>query len=198
MPLRNDIAKILVGFTLVFCCSVGVYSQKAKTGQTLFMVDCASALNPGQERFFANPGGKSWQEYSNAEEVPELNGDNGESTFAVKTSSGFNSVRWMFDGQDNSIVEESCFSKSGELRSLNYEMRTAWGWGYEEHKVFGISGKTVQNEKRFFDTTSNQTISRPPQADDVPDFLRPEIYSSFNSLPFIATFNKQRVNAPKK
>jgi hypothetical protein len=96
------------------------------------------------------------------------------------------------------VIEETCFSKSGELRSLHYEMRTAWGWGYEEHKVFGISGMTVQRKKRFFDTATNRDIARPRMANDVPDFLKPEIYSSFEKLPFIATFNKQRVNAPQK
>lgn len=104
----------------------------------------------------------------------------------------------MYGGEDNSVNEEICFSKSGELRSLHYEMRTAWGWGYEDQKVFGISRMTVQHKKRFFDTASNRTIARPRQADDVPDFLKPETYSSFNTLPFIAEFNKPRTDAPQK
>jgi hypothetical protein len=195
MPPRNNVAKIAAVFTLVCCCGLSAYPQ-TKAGQTRFIVNCGSGQ--GQERIFANPGGKSWREYSSVKKVPQVNGENGESIFAVRIAPGFSSVRWMYAGEDNSVIEESCFSKTGELRSLHYEMRTAWGWGYEEHKVLSASGATLQRKKRFFDTDSNRTIARPHQADDVPNFLEPEIYSSFNSLPFIATLNKPRTDATQK
>ena len=195
MPHRNNISKIATVLTLLCCCSAVAYSQ-TKAGRTRFIASCGSGQ--GQERIFANPGGKSWREYSSLKKVPRLSSEIGESAFAVKISSRFNSVRWMYGGEDDSVIEESCFSKTGELRSLHYEMRTAWGWGYEEQKVLNASGATVQRKKRFFDTGSNRTIARPQQADDVPDFLEPTIYSSFDSLPFIATLNKPRADATQK
>jgi hypothetical protein len=104
----------------------------------------------------------------------------------------------MQGGEDNSVSEESCFGASKLLRSMRYEMRTDWGWGYEDERSFSESGSAVKRRTRFFDTATNQTIRRPRQADDVPGFLKPEIYRSLDSLPFIALVKKARVNATQK
>jgi hypothetical protein len=76
-------------------------------------------------------------------------------------------------------------------------MRTAWGWGFAESCSF-VGGAVFRHIIKFFDTESGRTIPRPRQADDVPNFLNPEIYWSFNTLPFIAIFNKPRTDAPQK
>ena len=163
------------------------------------MAHCSSDLNQSFERTFANPDLKGWKEYNNSKEVPPLDLENGEQVFTVTlSSSGRKYVRSVEYGQDSATYQSYCYDQAGILRSLSYEMRTAWGWGYEANRLFGNSGRTVQRTQRFFDTASNKDIPRPQQADDVPEFLKPTIYSSFNLLPFIATFNKLRVNAPQK
>jgi hypothetical protein len=207
MPRRNDIAKVRTARTLVmlFCVTCAVTSafsqQQAKaTSQVLvLMAHCSSDLNQSSERIFANPDLKGWKEYSSTKEVPPLDLENGEQAFTVTlSSSGRKYVRSVEYGPDSATYQSYCYDQAGKLRSLRYEMRTAWGWGYEDNRVFGDSGRTIQHTRRFFDTDSNRNIPRPSQADDVPDFLKPTIYPSFNLLPFIATFNKLRVNAPQK
>lgn len=207
MPRRNDIATTLASRTLLvlFCgtCAItSAFSQQqanATPQVRVLMAHCLSDLNQSFERTFANPDLKGWKEYSNPKEVPPLNLENGEQAFMVTVnSSGKKYVRSVAYGEDSATYQSYCYDQAGVLRSLSFEMRTAWGWGYEEQKAFGVSGITVQHKKRFFDTASNRAITRPRQADDVPNFLKPEIYSSFNTLPFIAIFKKPRTDAPQK
>jgi hypothetical protein len=206
MPRRNDIAKVLTTRTLLvlFCVTCAVTSafsqQQAKATQVrVLMAHCSPDLNQSSERTFANPDLKGWKEYSNIKEVPSLDLDNGEQVFTVTlSSSGRKYVRSVAYGEDSATHQSYCYDQGGKLSSLRYEMRTAWGWGYEDKRVFGASGSTIQHTRRFFDTDSNRNIPRPKQADDVAGFLKPTIYPSFNLLPFIATFNKLRVNAPQK
>jgi hypothetical protein len=207
MPRHNDITKIMALRTLLalFCgaCAVtSAFSQqqlKATPQVRVLMAHCSPDLNQSSERTFADPDLKGWKEYSNPKEVPPLDLENGEQVFTVSLSpSGRKYVRSVEYGEDSATYQSYCYDQAGILRSLSYEMRTAWGWGYEDNRVFGDSGRTIQHTRRFFDTDSNRNIPRPSQADDVLDFLKPTIYPSFDLLPFIATFNKLRVNAPQK
>ncbi|HEV8183476.1 MAG TPA: hypothetical protein VGQ61_13945 [Candidatus Angelobacter sp.] len=189
--------KPLVLFCGFFCIVPKALPQPNKTALGPDLVTrCAPGLEYGHERVFANPGLKSWKEYASLRDVPQLNGDNGEIAFAVKTTLRANSVLLVQNGEDYSILEESCFVRSGSLKWVHYRMQTGWGWGYEDDRGFNTSGKTLQRSIRFFDTATEKTILRPRQADDVPDFLKPTIYRSFDSLPFATTLKKPRVNAP--
>jgi hypothetical protein len=201
MPRRNDIAKILivsaVALVIIPADAMIVLAQSSKQMRRIAVaVKCDPARDHGPERIFANAGLKSWQEYATVEAVPPLSRDNHEQMFVVSlNSSGLKHVYLVEYNEDASISHTYCYDKVGMLRTLSYEIRTDWGWGYSEERVLDSTGGILRRNKRFFDTESNETIARPRQADDVPDFLKPEIYSSFNTLPFIAIFNKQRVNA---
>jgi hypothetical protein len=201
MARRNDISRI-VGFLLLLLC--GVFCSVLSAAQTSkpirkvkVVVQCGPDLDQAAARIFANPGLKIWKEYSKVEEVPPLDRDNGEQMFAVSLdSSGRKHVRLVEYNEDASISETYCYDQTGALLSLQYEIRTDWGWGYTEERLLGPTGGTARRTKRFFDTASNQTIPRPRQADDVPSFLEATIYPSFNELPFIELLKKPRVNAP--
>jgi hypothetical protein len=204
MPRRNDIAKILIigaefmVFFGVFRIELGALQRRDKSAANpTFISQCAPDMEQAHERVFANPGAKTWKEYANVDEVGQLDGDNDETIFVLKTnSSGSDFMRLIEDGEDRSTLEESCYARSGALRSMHYEMRTPWGWGYEDERLFNAAGKTLRHSARFFDTATHKNLPRPRLANDVPNLLMPRIYHSFDALPFIATLKKPRVNAP--
>jgi hypothetical protein len=182
-----------------FCAAMQASSQsEQKSLQMSLAGRCAPALERARDRIFANPGSQSWKEFGDLKDMPYLDGNNGEFIFTIRTDFRNSFVHLMREGEDNSVSEENCFGASGGLLSLRYEMRTAWGWGYEDERSFSIEGKALHHRTRFFDTDSNKTIQRPRQADDVPGFLKPEIYRSLDSLPFSALLKKASVNAPQK
>jgi hypothetical protein len=159
---------------------------------------CAPDLAAVTERVFANPGGKTWNEYATVKKVPRLDGDKGEMTVTVKTSaSGHHFVRSIEYGEDNARFQTDCYEQDGRLLSSHYEMRTAWGWGYEEKRTLSSGKKAWSKSVRFFDLKNNQAIQRPEQAGDVPDFTKPSIYNNFDSLP-VAGALKQKANATQK
>ncbi len=159
---------------------------------------CAPDLGRTTERIFANPGGRTWQEYTTVTQVAGLGSTNGELMIAFKTSSsGRRFVRTVEFGEDNVRYQANCYDRDGRLAWLHYEMRTAWGWGYEDKRTFGSGTKMSNSSTRFFDLKNNQEIKRPAQAGDVPDFTKPSVYKNFDTLP-IAGALKQKANATQK
>jgi hypothetical protein len=204
MPRRNDIAKILIASAMALAIvptfAMSALAQSSKPMRKIAVaVQCDPARDHAPKRIFANSGLKSWKEYATVEAVPPLSRDDDEQMFVVSlNSSALKHVFLVEYNEDASISQTYCYDKAGTLRTLSYEIRTEWGWGYSEERTLGTTGGILRKSTRFFDTESNQTIPRPRQANDVPDFLKATVYSSFNSLPFIATFNELRVNAPQK
>ena len=152
---------------------------------------CAADLERAGKRIFGNPGGKVWKEYANVKLVPELDGTVGEVLIVIKTSSsGRHYVDVVDYGEDSASYLSNFYGSGGALSSMHYEMRTAWGWGYEELTRFAPAGKLVTRSTRFFETAHNRQIKRPDGADDVPDFLKPTIYKTFSALPIIGVFEQ--------
>jgi hypothetical protein len=193
MPRRNDISKILV-VSSVLCFLPELDAQRRARSNDL-TAECGTTVGARHERVFSNAGGKKWNEYPDTSSIPPLDLDTGERAFSVATNrNGGHYVRTVEYGEDSSTFQTSCFGATGRLESLHYEMRTAWGWGYEDRRSFSKQGGLLRHTSRFFDTESNKTIRRPEGADDVPGFLKPVVYKSFDSLPFIETF-RQRADA---
>lgn len=192
MPRCNDIAKILIiGF--VCCFVLGLDAQQKGHPAKSLAAQCGAEVEAAPERVFANPGSKNWKEYVDVKHVPPLDLDSGERMFAVKTAaSGVRYVRYVRMvqyGEDFSMFQGNCFDGTGKLQFMHYQMRTAWGWGYEDNRRFFPHGMLLTSSTRFFDTKTNKTIKRPDDASNVPDFLKPAIYKSFDSLPFIGMLN---------
>src|SRR5882724_5112826 len=131
MPRRNDIAKILIiGSVLMSCVIVSALPMQQSKARVNPMMQCSPDLDHATERIFANPGLKGWKEYVKVEDVPPLSLDSGEEIFAVSASvSGRKYARSVAHGEDSSRFQRYCFGQAGNLQSLGYEMRTAWGWG---------------------------------------------------------------------
>jgi hypothetical protein len=197
MPRRNDISKnLIIGLLLMDPFVFGQGKTSSPKFKLSLAAHCAPDLDRAAERIFANPGGKEWKEYAAMKQVPRLDGNNREVTMTVKaSSSGKHYVRTIEYGEDSAHYEGNCYDEAGTLRSMHYEMRTAWGWGYEDIRGFDGAGKLRVHTIRYFNTSNHAKIGRPSQADDVPDFLKPTIYRSFDSLPFIPTLKASRINA---
>ena len=191
----------LIGFLFGVLFIHGIAQAQTDTSHRVkksLAEQCAPDLSQATERIFANPGGKSWNEYATVKQAPMLDGNQGELMIAVKTSaSGRRFARFVGYGEDNARYQGNCYDHNGRLVSLHHEMRTAWGWGYEDKRTFSSRNKELSKSVRFFDLKNNQAIARPVQAGDVPDFTKPSIYNNFDSLP-IAGALKQKANATQK
>lgn len=80
-----------------------------------------------------------------------------------------------------SIQHELCYDAKGNLLQSQYEVWTAWGWGYSESA----------NQRRFFELESGKTIPTPTNGVDV---AKHDTYKEFRDLPFaklIAAKNQQ-------
>jgi hypothetical protein len=202
MPRRNDISKILVPglgllmFSACFCAGgSGQSHSDPRPPKITAGVPCAYGQTG--ERIFANPDAKSWKEYARVEDVPPLATDKGGQMFIVSANAHHRNEVQLFErNEDASVSHVYCYDRIGMLRYLHYEILTDWGWGYSEDRLFGVAEEVVLQDTKFFDIASHKKIPRPRQADDFPNFLKPTIYFSFDSLPFIAAFKSVRVNAP--
>ncbi len=194
---KTSLGGFLFGI-LVFSSFAQAQGKASGIAKKSLAEQCAPDLSKVTERLFANPGVKTWNEYPTAGQIPRFAGSQGEMVIAVKSSSsGRHFVRTVEFGQDNVRYQANCYDPDGGLISVHYEMRTAWGWGYEDKRTFSSATKMSNRSTRFFDLKNNQEIKRPGQAGDVPDFMKPSIYNNFASLP-IAGALKQKVNATQK
>lgn len=188
---------------LVFCSRVHAQADasgvaKSDAIKKGLAEQCAPDLAAAKERVFANPGGKMWNEYATVKHIPMMDGDHGEMTVIVKaSSSGRHFVRTNEYHAGNARFQANCYDRSGSLVAFHYEMRTGWGWGYEDKRTFGAGNKLLHQSTRYFDLTNNQEIKRPEEAKDVSDFTKPAVYNTFASLP-IAGALKQKANATQK
>lgn len=198
MPRRNDISRILIITLLIGHALLGHNQATSQTVKPNHALGCGADFDRAAKRIFANANGKGWKEYASIRQVPVLDGSNGEQLVVVKSSvAGSHYVETEMYGEDSAHYQQSCYDRDGALRSLHYEMRTAWGWGYDEVRRLSNSGKLVYRSNYFFETSSNQKITRPAQASEVPDFLKPEIYKTFGSLPITGAFERKANATPQ-
>jgi len=66
---------------------------------------------------------------------------------------------------------------------------TAWGWGYREEGPFAAM-KLKPNTSEFFSTKTEQPVSKPEEADDIPEALKPSVYPKKSLLPFFKLLSK--------
>lgn len=187
-----------IGFLLALLSVSFAAAQTSPAAPKSLAAQCGKGLEGVAKRVFANSAEQGWQERTGAKPAHHDAVSMGRQTFEVWTNpAGRHFVRAVDYGTGSSTFQTSCFAESGKLRSMHYEMRTAQGWGYEDIQEFGAQGKRVSHTTRFFDTTDHKEIKRPPEAESFPDFTKPRIYESFETLPFIAVF-KKRANATQK
>lgn len=163
--------------------------QKTEDPQKAFATQCGIDFDAAKLHIFINSS-KGWKEYQDLNALPEMS-SGVDSEFIVRSdSAGKHYVRTFIPGEDFDRYQDDCFGEAGKLQRFRYEMRTAWGWGYEESRTFAPSGKMVDKSSRFFDTRNEKTIQPPGRAKDVPEALKPEVHTEFLGMPFIPFLNE--------
>ncbi|HEV2990000.1 MAG TPA: hypothetical protein VG759_16275 [Candidatus Angelobacter sp.] len=198
---RTDIRKLLLSSVLFSLVSPGLAQtdpkpsqenkseQKSEDPQKVFATQCGIDLDSTAVHVFVNSS-KGWKEYRDIKSVPDLN-SGADSEFIVRSDpGGKHYVRTFIPGEDYDRYQDDCFGETGKLRSLRYELRTAWGWGYEETRTFTGSGKMVDKTSRFFDTRNEKNIQPPERAKEVPEAVKPEFHAEFLGMPFIPFLNE--------
>jgi hypothetical protein len=117
------------------------------------------------------------------EDVPALDPNGGISAQLWTGTGGTSFVRTIEPGEDFWIYTEYCFTKGGQLSRVGFELRTAWGWAYRLESPIE-NGTTHDASSGFFSTQTEKSITRPEQADDVSQALRPTLYPQASQLPF--------------
>ena len=138
-------------------------------------IPCAppSGVKP---RIFSNNSGH-WREYQAEKEVPaDHDSDERIQAFGAET------LVYSYAGEDWTSTTTSCYDATGKLESLNFEVRTAWGWGYREQRALE-HGTLIVVAKSYFSTEKGEQIPHPKDADDVPDARRPQIYAKISDAP---------------
>ncbi|SRR5579859_2954880 len=164
-------------------------AQKTEDPQKLFATQCGIDFEGAPLHIFIDSS-KGWKEYRDIKLLPELI-SGADSEFIVRSdASGKHYVRTFHPGDDFDRYQDDCFGETGKLQSFHYELRTAWGWGYEENRTFNTSGKMVDKSSRFFDTRTEKTIQTPERTKEVPDAIKPEVHTEFLDMPFIPYLNE--------
>lgn len=166
------------------CLLVVSGSVAATAGTSALAKRCRVNLDQPPARIFAEVDGKSgWREYHRVGDVPALDLDGGESALLWVANDGHMFIKTEQPGQDFIAFTDYCFDKAGELTELNFELRTAWGWGYRQERPIA-KGAIVPRLSEFFDTETGKVVPKPEQANSVPDALKPQIYLHVSNMPF--------------
>jgi hypothetical protein len=171
--------------SLVFLsCDSSVCAAGTQTAQR-----CGADQQKSPSRLFADSAGKGWKEYENIKKVPELQLNRGAAAMLWPGAGGNTLVALEEPGEDFTAYTDYCFDKFGHLIQLRYELRTAWGWGYREEGAF-TNRKLKLEISQFFSTVTELPIDKPEQAEEVPEALKPHIYTKEAHLAFFKLLSK--------
>jgi hypothetical protein len=174
----------------VLCLFAMTISTDASTVNSATAQRCGVDQDRPAQRLFADPNGKhGWQEYRSLKDVPELAPGFGQFARFWAGPYGKALIRLEEPGEDFNIYTDYCFERTGQLVQLRFELRTAWGWGYREEGPV-VNGALAPQMSEFFGTKNEVAVTRPEQADDIADALRPQLYAQKSRLPFARLLSK--------
>ena len=168
----------------VLCLLAVTTTTAASTGKNATAKRCGVDQDEPAQRIFADPDGEhGWREFQHLTDVPELELGFGESARLWAGGDGNLLIRAEEPGEDFAAYTDYCFNKAGQLVQIRFELRTAWGWGYRQEGPIA-KGSIVAQTSEFFSTKTGESITKPDQAADVADALRPHLYLLKSQLPF--------------
>jgi len=177
----------LASAVYLFAATISAHAStiKSQTAQ-----QCEVEQDRPAQRIFADSDGQhGWREYRSVKDVPELQLGFGQLARFWAGLNGKALIRLEEPGEDFNAYTDYCFGKTGHLLSLRFELRTAWGWGFREEGPV-LNGTLRPRMSEFFNTKDEQPVTRPEQADDVPDALKPQVYVQMSRLPFAQLLSK--------
>jgi hypothetical protein len=161
-------------------------------GISLYAAPCE--MNPGgpaQQVFAQVNAHQPWTEFKSIESVPKLTRGEGVSAEVWKAPNGSLLVKTSAPAKDIVAYTTSCYSRAGYLDSIQFELRTDWGWYYKAEGPFVMS-RFHRSTEQYFDSRSNQPlVVRPQQPDDFPQIIVPVLYKRTKFLPFADLLEKR-------
>ena len=169
MALRTKFIALL----LLFC------------GLRVYAAPCEMTPSGPAQRVFAQVDAKqAWTEFKNIESVPKLTPGEGISAQVWIEPNRSMLVKTVTPAKAIVAYTISCYSKAGYLDSIEFELRTDWGWYYKAEGPYVMS-RFHRSTEEFYDSKSNQPlVVRPQQPDDFPQILVPVLYKRSKWLPF--------------
>ena len=152
-------------------------------------------MNPGgpAQRVFAQvDSSHPWAEFESIAAVPKLVTGEGDSAEVWIEPNRSMVVKTVTPGKNIVAYTTSCYSKAGYLDSIEFELRTDWGWYYKAEGPYVMS-RFHRSSEQFYDSKSNQPlVVRPQQPDDFPQILIPTLYKRSKWLPFAELLENKR------
>jgi hypothetical protein len=159
---------------LLFLCGITVYASPCEMNPS----------GPAQRVFAQVDAHQAWTEFKSIESVPKLTPGEGVSAEVWQAPNGTLLVKASAPAKNMETFIESCYSRAGYLDSIQFELRTDWGWYYKAEGPF-VMNRFHRSTEQFFDSKSNQPlVVRPQQPDDFPKILIPVLYKRVKLLPF--------------
>jgi hypothetical protein len=139
---------------------------------------------PANSRTFAKTNHQSdWQEYQNLYSVPALSPASGVSAQFWQHKRRTPLVTVVEPGQDFEIETKYCFDEAGQLKTVDFEIRTALGWGYRAQGT-ATDGVFNASSSQFFRLKDGKRTPQPDFVGGAPAALKPKLYLSVSELPF--------------
>jgi hypothetical protein len=172
-----------------FCLAGLASSAIATTDPNQTALRCGVNQDDRPQHFFADPDGNGkWKEYESLAKV-QVNDNGGMSALVWVGANGKILVGTDEPGEDFGIYTDYCFDPKGRLIQLRLEVRTAWGWAYQEEGPVS-RGTLKPATSKFIGTETGARIDRPAGAEDIPRALRPKLYRRKSELPFFKLLSK--------
>jgi hypothetical protein len=173
-----------------FCFIVIGLGNRTTASQSPTAKRCgAGQRRPAQRVFAIVDGTQGWREYRSVGDVPEVALGAVEYAYLWVGRDRNVLIRMEQPTEDFSAYTDYCFDPTGQLIQIKFELRTAWGWGLREEGPI-LKGLLMACTSEFFSTNTEERISRPEQAADIADWLKPELYLRKSRLPFFKLLPK--------
>jgi len=143
-----------------------------------------SPAGPAQRVFAHVDAHHAWTEFKDIASVPKLAEGEGVSAQVWFEPNHSVLVETISPSKDSEAITKSCYSKAGYLDSIEFDLRTDWGWFYKAEGPF-VMNRFHRSTEQFFNSKTDQPlVVSPQQVDDFPKLLIPTLYKQFKFLPF--------------
>ncbi len=147
---------------------------------------------PAQFVFAQVDARQAWTEFKSIESVPKMTPGEGVTAEVWKDPNGSLLVKTSAPAKNTEAYTESCYSKAGYLDSVEFELRTDWGWYYKAEGPFVMNRFHRSTEQYFYSKDDQPMVVRPQQPDDFPQILIPVLYKRAKLLPFADLLEKRQ------
>ncbi|MGD0911577.1 MAG: hypothetical protein ABR928_06765 [Terracidiphilus sp.] len=161
-------------------------------GFSLYAAPCdINPAGPAQRVFAQVDAHHPWAEFKSIDVVPQLTPGEGVSAEVWDESDRSMLVKTSAPARNMEAYTKYCYSRGGYLDSIQFELRTDWGWYYKAEGPF-VMNRFHRSTEQYFDSKSDQPlVVRPQQPDDFPQILIPLLYKRANALPFANLLEKR-------